>query len=112
LVKGAYPPTPGIRVGQVTEIRLDARGFISETGWGGNMGKALGDAGNIFLGLLGYPAQRGSLRLGFENADRLSIFKKEIIGITGLEGKFTDGDTGASTQIELIIILNLPARYF
>jgi len=37
------------------------------------------------------------LGLGFENANRLSILKEKVIGKTGLEGEFTDGDTGAST---------------
>jgi hypothetical protein len=49
------------------------------------------------------------LRHGFQNADRLSILKKKIVGIAGLEGELTDGNTPESPKIQFIIILNLPA---
>ena len=47
--------------------------------------------------------------LGFENADRLSVLKKKIVGIAGSEREFTNGNAGGGAEIEIIIILNLPA---
>ena len=70
------------RISQIPEVSFHACGLVGKTGRRGNFRNALGNAGQIFFALLGYPAQGGSLGLGFQNADRLSIYKEKIVSET------------------------------
>ena len=46
---------------------------------------------------------------GFNDADRLSVYKKDIIGRSNIGIILANGDANISTEVEFVPILNLPA---
>ena len=46
---------------------------------------------------------------GFNDADRLSVYKKDIIGGSNIGIILSNGDANTGTEVEFIPILNLPA---
>ena len=49
------------------------------------------------------------LRLGFDHANGFVADEENVVGRTDIGLVFTNGDTGAGTEVDLLLVLNQPA---
>ena len=102
---------PRHRVEPVGEVGYGAVGLEQERQGDAIHVEPVGDARGI-LRRLGFHPGQGSLRLGFDGAGDRAVYVEQVVGGAepGLHGELAHGDAGARGEVELLLVLDQPAR--
>ena len=110
-VKRKHAAGPWFGIAFIAEEGFNAGGFVEERQRAERDGlNELGQVLGVVAGLLGDAREQRAFFLGLGDADRLPIQEQEVITCAGFERRFTQRDATPGGGIELLVILNDPAR--
>ncbi len=108
-MEGEDSTRPRVRIAFVAEVGLDAGGFVEERQLAAQVAaQEVREIFRIAAGLVGDGREMRSCFFGFDDADRFAINQQEVVAATFLQPDFTNCDSFARGEVELLVVLNDP----
>ena len=109
-----YVPASRIRIEQVREAGFHASAEIHERQWSNRRIEILGKPLRVLRSLALDADQRDAFPLRLQSPNRLPVDEQQVVGepVALRHLELADGDTAPRGEVDLVAVLDLPARHF